>query len=79
MKYKYIIYIVTNNNKVRESVWIGEKFEKDELGDFKQLALNMYYEFVKCAVNCKVQLVKAETDNWYWNTKKVVIEQEINY
>lgn len=83
MRYKYIICIACNNNKLKKCVWCGSDFTQEELAYMQKEALGYFNVIVEeqklFRTNVVVQLVKAETDNWYWNTKKVVIEQEINY
>ena len=71
--------MISCNNKVHKIVWRGEEFKLSNSKESEQIALRNFESIVKCATNGKIQLIKAETDNWYWNTKKVVKEEEINY
>jgi len=77
MRFKYIINVLSDNHKKCESVWSGEEFENDESESFKKAALKKYKEFENiCRSGDEVRLIKAETDSWYWNTKKVIMRKE---
>jgi len=81
MRYKYLIFISRNNNKIHERIFKGQEFEKDELGEFEKKALKAfkwYSEKERCyGREVIIQLVKAETDNWYWGMKNIVKEKVI--
>jgi len=80
MRYKYLIYIACNNNKLKKCVWCGSEFVQEELAYMQKEALGRFNEIVEeqklFRTNAAVGLVKAETDNWYWNTKNIIKEEE---